>query len=86
MDRWKIAVMGDGGVGKTALAVQVRFQHAPAGDFMCILLTSRPVPSLHLIASLVRIVFLLPCRFNTAHRYIIHASLLHRGKWLLDHG
>ena len=26
MDTWKIAVMGDGGVGKTALAVQVRSQ------------------------------------------------------------
>lgn len=23
MDKWKVAVLGDGGVGKTALAVQV---------------------------------------------------------------
>jgi CO dehydrogenase nickel-insertion accessory protein CooC1 len=26
MDTWKITVMGDGGVGKTTLTVQVRFQ------------------------------------------------------------
>ncbi len=25
MDNWRVAVLGDGGVGKTALAVQVRF-------------------------------------------------------------
>ena len=24
MDNWRVAVLGDGGVGKTALAVQVR--------------------------------------------------------------
>jgi GTPase SAR1 family protein len=26
MDKWRVAVLGDGGVGKTALAVQVRSQ------------------------------------------------------------
>lgn len=25
MDSWRVAVLGDGGVGKTALAVQVRY-------------------------------------------------------------
>lgn len=28
MDSWRVAVLGDGGVGKTALAVQVSDRHA----------------------------------------------------------
>lgn len=29
MDSWRVAVLGDGGVGKTALAVQVGIAHLP---------------------------------------------------------
>ena len=29
MDSWRVAVLGDGGVGKTALAVQVSFFSSP---------------------------------------------------------
>jgi GTPase SAR1 family protein len=44
--------MGDGGVGKTALAVQV-WSHQ-ISDFMCDYLTSRPIPSSPWIALWVR--------------------------------
>lgn len=36
MDSWRVAVLGDGGVGKTALAVQVcpSSVHAPSGTHL----------------------------------------------------
>ena len=47
MDSWRVAVLGDGGVGKTALAVQVRLPSIAQTDFLTCL------PSLLSIASLV---------------------------------
>jgi GTPase SAR1 family protein len=36
MDNWRVAVLGDGGVGKTALAVQVCLSSLQA-QFMCLI-------------------------------------------------
>ena len=49
MDNWRVAVLGDGGVGKTALAVQVSFFHLhnPVHPGIIVL------PSLHSIVLLV---------------------------------
>ena len=55
MDSWRVAVLGDGGVGKTALAVQV---------------SSRPFVFLLVLTSGFRVQFTLNCFVGELHKVL----------------
>jgi hypothetical protein len=74
MDQWRVTVLGDGGVGKTALAVQVSCPLWPVPVFVSLV---HPFLSLSLLSIALLVSHLMPPGGVTAtHIPAFHSTLL----------